>query len=49
MEAASFPFFFKKERFSVQPDPDGVYGGWVTPKNKYKTKRKRIVILQNAA
>ncbi|MFV8367446.1 hypothetical protein [Flavobacterium sp. XS1P27] len=45
MEAASFPFFFKKERYSVQPDPDGVYGGWDTPRNKPKTNRKRIVLL----
>ncbi|WP_282718373.1 hypothetical protein [Flavobacterium algoritolerans] len=45
MEAASFPFFFKKERYSVQPDPDGVYAGWVTPTNKPNTERKRIAVL----
>jgi hypothetical protein len=27
-------FFFKKERYIVQPDPDGVYGGWGTPKKQ---------------
>ena len=45
MEAASFPFFFKKERYIGQPDPNGVYGGWDTPRNKPKTKRKLIIIL----
>jgi hypothetical protein len=32
-------FLKKKERYSVQPDPDGVYGGWVTPKNRFKQNK----------
>jgi hypothetical protein len=32
-------FFFKKERYSAQPDPDGVYAAGVTPKNKFKQNK----------
>ncbi|KIA86778.1 hypothetical protein OA85_03835 [Flavobacterium sp. AED] len=44
MEAASFPFFFKKERYSVQPDPDGVYGGWGTPGNNFNAKNSYLCL-----
>jgi hypothetical protein len=44
MEATSFPFFFIKERYSVQPDPDGVYGGWVTPGNNFNVKNSYLYI-----
>jgi hypothetical protein len=40
-----FLFSLKRKDTAYSPTPDGVYGGWGTPKNKTKTKLKRIAIL----
>ena len=41
----------KNKRYSVQPDPAGVYGGWDTPKSKTKTNlifiKHSVSVLKN--